>query len=90
MIIRKSNYSYIIRTESIIVVKNKNSNGLCVSFNSFHLQSKKKFHQFKGEIIKSKPSEYDNINDAYRLAREYNMRAYGYHKPSFINDKIAL
>lgn len=62
-----------------------------ISYNCYALQSRKKFKQFRQTILDSRPREYNNINDAFELAREHNLRAVMGHKPDFIgNGRIVL
>lgn len=52
------------------------------SFNVFSLQSRKKFKDFRKELMESLPHEFDNYNDIYGLATKYGVRATGGHVPS--------
>ncbi len=85
----KTNYSYVIKEESVTVWNHQAKMEQYISFNCFSLQSRKKFNKFKLEIANSLPEEYDNINDIYGLATRFDIRATGGHRPTFI-DTIAF
>lgn len=87
--IRKTNFSYVINEESVVVWNHQSSFEQYISFNCFSLQSRKKFNKFKQEIANSTPEQYDNINDIYGLANRFEIRATGGHRPTII-DRIAF
>lgn len=89
MIIRKTNYSYVVKKESVTVYNHNASSPQYISFNCYSLQSRSKFYAFQKEIEASTPDQYDNINDIYGLAREYEVRGSAGHKPT-ITDNIAF
>jgi hypothetical protein len=88
--VRKVNYSYVFKEESVTVFRNNDRLGQYISFNCYSLQSRKKFYQFREKLQNSKQGEFDDINDIYHLARIYEIRASHGHKPTFVDDKIAF
>lgn len=83
MMIQKANFSYVFREESVLVFKNSDQLKQTISFNCYSLQSRKKFYQFREALQNSGKKEYDNLNDIYGLAREFDIRASGGHRPTF-------
>lgn len=84
MILKKRNFTYYFKKESVVLVKKSKREGLtqAASFNVFSLQSRKKFKDFKVELANSKTKEFDCYNDIYGLATKYGVRATGAHVPS--------
>lgn len=89
MMIKKTNFSYVFKEESVTVFNHNSKLEQYVSFNCYSLQSRRKFYKFQKTLKESGPKEYDNINDIYGLAREYEIRATNGHKPTII-DTIAF
>lgn len=89
--IQKSKLNYYFKDESVTleVVSSGRLGNTYVSFNCYSLQSRTKFKQFRQTLIDSEPKEYNSINDAYGLARQYDIRATNGHRPTII-DTIAF
>jgi hypothetical protein len=84
MIMQKTNFSFYFKEESVTVWQCKSNLNQFLSFNCYSLQSRKKFYKFKDELANSTPSQYNNINDIYGLARRFDIRASNGHKPTII------
>lgn len=69
IIIKRKQCIYYIKDEEVVMEYNNQY----TSFNVFNLQSRKKFKDYKLELLSSKRSEFDNINDAIGLASKYSL-----------------
>lgn len=69
-IIKRNQCIYYIQEEQVIM----EYLGQYTSFNVFNLQSRKKFKDYKLELLQSGRDEFDNINDAIGLASKHGLR----------------
>lgn len=69
VIIKRKKCVYYIKEEEVVMEYNNQF----ASFNVYALQSRKKFKDYKLELMESKRDQFDNINDAIGLARKHGL-----------------
>ena len=90
--IQRNSYQYYFKEESVtLVIPHSEKLGHSyISFNCFTMQSRKKFKDFKQELLESKPNEYGDINSIYGLARRHQVRPSAGHRPMEFDGNIAF
>ena len=78
IIIKKKESTFYVKEESIIWEYNKQYS----SFNVYALQNRKRFRDFKEELLNSSYEEFDSVNDVYSLALKYKLVSTVAHKPN--------
>lgn len=86
IIISRKQCTYYIKDTSIIMEYNNQF----VSYNTYLLQNRKKFKDFKNILLESEPHEYDNINDIVALAREYSLIGMAARKPTITDEDVFI
>lgn len=86
IIISRKQCTYYIKDTSIILEYNNQF----ISYNTYLLQNRKKFKDFKNILLESEQGEYDNINDIVALAREYSLVGMAAHKPVITDEDLFI
>jgi len=86
IIIDRGQCVYYIKEESIVLQYNKQY----TSFNVYALQNRKKFKDFKLELLESNANQYNNIHDILSLAMRHGLRGMLGHKPIVKDDDIII
>lgn len=73
MIRNKEQFSFVINDTSIYVIERRNQSH-CLTFSIYDSPSRHKFNHFKNALASSPRKKYDNVNDIYGLAFEYNLK----------------
>jgi hypothetical protein len=90
--IQRNKFTYYFKEESVTleIPHSQPLGNSYISFNCYSMQSRKRFKDFKKELLESDPAEYDNVNDIYGLASKHGVRATGGHKPMDFGGNIAF
>lgn len=86
VIIKRKQCIYYVKEEQVVLEYNRQY----TSFNVYQLQSRKKFKDYKLELLSSAKDQFDNINDAIGLATRYNLVGMLGHRPQLSENDTYL
>lgn len=77
-ILKRGKLVYYIKDESVVV---KINSFQYVAYNTYMLQNRRPFYEFKKALLESREDEYGTVVEEIELAQKYKLKAVGTSAP---------